>query len=793
MMATVRQRAVFLALALAMTLAWGVGTAFSAGFPAMPKAAKAAVPAMPQEPTDPSQVDAFLAGLTDTQVRHLLHEKLAAQTAAAGTVEGSAQAGGLVQSLFGRLQTNIRAIQERNAAFVHEAEQELARHRILANLSDGGGAATLLRYLFVLAAIIGGGLGAFWWAGKLRQGLKGRLDAAAPRLETSRALVILANLGLQLLEVGVFFLAASLLFLVLVPSSGALPELGTLCVVGLTNYLLIQAAARVLLAPGFEAARPIPLAEADAASLYRGLIAVALVSLVVGVVSVALEEVGRAEAFGDILYAQAGPLVGLMLAAMLYANRARVAAAIAGDGGEAGQSGGARAWAVRYGHFLAMAYVVAIGLYWSSQALVGNATILHLVMGLFAIPACIGVDLWVRKLLLAASGEDREIIPLDAASARAAADREAGRDAPDKRTLRYYIPLIRKTLRLVLAAFAAFAMLKMWGVEIALGWLFARNVLSVLLVVVGGLLAWEVVRIRIDRRLGEEASLPGEEMEEGGGAGGSRSATLLMLLRKFLLSVIVVMGALIALSALGVDIAPLIAGAGVIGLAIGFGAQTLVKDIISGVFFLIDDAFRVGDYVEAGTAKGTVEQISLRSMKLRHPRGMVFTIPYGGLKILQNFSRDYIISKLDFRVRYDADIDKIRKIIKRINKDFMADEELSQGMLSDIKSMGVRKMEDSAMILRIKFKTVPGRQFVVQKELYRRVQEAFRKNGIEFAHRNVTVYFPPEMRGLAGGEQQAEQAAGLPPLAAAAAAAAAAVGQDDERLAAKAEKPSEEG
>ena len=251
---------------------------------------------------------------------------------------------------------------------------------------------------------------------------------------------------------------------------------------------------------------------------------------------------------------------------------------------------------------------------------------------------------------------------------------------------------------------------------------------------------------------------------------------------------------LIALSALGVDIAPLIAGAGVIGLAIGFGAQTLVKDIISGVFFLIDDAFRVGDYVEAGTAKGTVEQISLRSMKLRHPRGMVFTIPYGGLKILQNFSRDYIISKLDFRVRYDADIDKIRKIIKRINKDFMADEELSQGMLSDIKSMGVRKMEDSAMILRIKFKTVPGRQFVVQKELYRRVQEAFRKNGIEFAHRNVTVYFPPEMRGLAGGEQPAEQPAGLPPLAAAAAAAAAAaVGQDAERPAPKGEKPDEEG
>ncbi|EKO39364.1 MAG: small-conductance mechanosensitive channel [Solidesulfovibrio magneticus str. Maddingley MBC34] len=787
MTATVRQRTVFLALvmALVLALAWNVGTVRAAGFPAMPKAAKAAPAAMPQEPTDPAQVDAFMATLTDAQARQLLHEKLAAK---ASKGQGEGQTGGLIHDLFERLETNYRAIQARNAAFLHEAGQELDQHRILSNLSDGGGAPALLRYLLTLAAIVAGGLGAFLWTGRLRLGFKRRFDAAGPGPRPGRWLMIIANLGLQLLEVAAFFAVAALLYLVMVPASGALRELGALCVVGLTNYLLIQAAARALLAPGFEAARPIPLSDADAATLYRGMVAIALASLVVGLVSVALEQVGRAEAFGDILYAQAGPLVGIMLAAMLYANRERVAAAIAGDGDPAGR----RAFAARHGHVVAMVYALAIGFYWSTQALVGNATILHLVMGLFAIPACIGVDLWAQKLLLVASGEDREIIPLDAGSA--AAEQDEAKAEPDKRTLRYYIPLIRKTLRLVLAAFAAFAMLKMWGVEIPLGWLFARNVLSVLLVVVGGLLAWEVVRIRIDRRLGEETSLPGEEMEEGGGAGGSRSATLLMLLRKFILSVIVVMGALIALSALGVDIAPLIAGAGVIGLAIGFGAQTLVKDIISGVFFLIDDAFRVGDYVEAGTAKGTVEQISLRSMKLRHPRGMVFTIPYGGLKILQNFSRDYIISKLDFRVRYDADIDKIRKIIKRINKEFMADEELSQGMLSDIKSMGVRKMEDSAMILRIKFKTLPGRQFVVQKELYRRVQEAFRKNGIEFAHRNVTVYFPPEMRGLAGGDQPADQVAGLPPLAAAAAAAAAAaIGQEAERPAAKADKPAEEG
>jgi small-conductance mechanosensitive channel len=274
-------------------------------------------------------------------------------------------------------------------------------------------------------------------------------------------------------------------------------------------------------------------------------------------------------------------------------------------------------------------------------------------------------------------------------------------------------------------------------------------------------------------------------MDEGGGVGGSRKATLLVLLRKFLMAVLVIMGTLMGLSALGVDIAPLIAGAGVIGLAIGFGAQTLVKDILSGIFFLIDDAFRVGDFVETGSAKGTVEHISLRSMRLRHPRGMIYTVPFGGLKILQNYSRDYIISKLDFRIRYDADIEKIRKVIKRVNKDIQADENLKNGLLSDIKSNGVRGMEDSAMILRVKFKTIPGQQFVTRKEVYRRIQEAFQKNGIEFAHRNVTVYLPPEVQSLlaangAGDKSVAGSAIG-------AAAAAAVMQEEEERARAAAE------
>ena len=108
---------------------------------------------------------------------------------------------------------------------------------------------------------------------------------------------------------------------------------------------------------------------------------------------------------------------------------------------------------------------------------------------------------------------------------------------------------------------------------------------------------------------------------------------------------IAVLAGLMALSALGVEIGPLIAGAGVVGVAVGFGAQTLVKDVISGIFYLLDDAFRVGEYIQSGSYKGTVESFSLRSVKLRHHRGPVYTVPFGELGAVQNMSRDWVIDK----------------------------------------------------------------------------------------------------------------------------------------------------
>jgi small-conductance mechanosensitive channel len=332
---------------------------------------------------------------------------------------------------------------------------------------------------------------------------------------------------------------------------------------------------------------------------------------------------------------------------------------------------------------------------------------------------------------------------------------------------------LRTTLRLALAALIFFWVFRIWGIAFPIGQEVARTVLRILIVVLVCYIAYGLANAAIMRRLRREMPAEEEEEMEEGGAGGSRIGTLLMLLRKFMLVVIIVMATLIILSSMGVNIGPLIAGAGVFGLAIGFGAQTLVKDIISGMFFLIDDAIRVGDFVECGGAKGMVEHISIRSMRLRHPRGRVHILPFGDIKNVTNLSRDYVVMKLDFRVRYDADVEKIRKIIKKkVYKKILENPELGPKLLEPIKSQGVREMDDSAMVMRVKYKTKPGDQFAIRKEVYRLMQEAFKEEGIEFAHRNVTVYVPPEVQQTLSHADDATRQQVLGGAAAAAVAAA---------------------
>jgi small-conductance mechanosensitive channel len=448
------------------------------------------------------------------------------------------------------------------------------------------------------------------------------------------------------------------------------------------------------------------------------------------------------------------------------------------------RAGFAKSW-----HIFAILYVIFVGCFWQISALIaGKGKIIKLIASLFVIPVFIGIDQWGQRLLKTASGELPETIDLsgDAEGDEPHTSGESTLDEAGKPTARHYVPFVKRLFRIVLLVAMFFLVLRLWGVDLSVTRVFSSTVLSMIVALLIGLIVWEYTKALIDRKLEEEFPEGEEEMEEGG-AGGTRKGTLLLLLRKFVLAVLVVIVTMIVLSEMGIDIGPMIAGAGIAGLAIGFGAQTLVKDIISGVFFLVDDAFRVGDYVETAGQRGTVEHISIRSMRLRHHRGPVITIPFGDMNTVTNYSRDYHIMKLNIRVRYDTDVDKVRKIIKKINKDIQKDPALSAGLLDKIKSQGVREMDDSAMIMRIKFKTVPGQQFLVRREVYKRVQEAFREAGIEFAHRNVTVYLPPET--AAEQFEQEKESEDKPSTAVdekmrqAAAAAALAIAQEEEEAA----------
>jgi small-conductance mechanosensitive channel len=193
------------------------------------------------------------------------------------------------------------------------------------------------------------------------------------------------------------------------------------------------------------------------------------------------------------------------------------------------------------------------------------------------------------------------------------------------------------------------------------------------------------------------------------------------------------------LAGLGVQIMPLIAGAGIFGIAIGFGSQTLVKDVLSGVFYMMDDAFRVGEYIQSSSYKGTVESFSLRSVRLRHQRGPVYTVPFGQLGAIQNMSRDWAIEKMTLNVTYDSDVELARKLVKKIGLELAEDPEFAADTLQPLKMQGIDNFGDYAIVLRMKLMTRPGTQFGIKRRALMMIKKAFEENGIKLAVPTVHV------------------------------------------------------
>ena len=228
-----------------------------------------------------------------------------------------------------------------------------------------------------------------------------------------------------------------------------------------------------------------------------------------------------------------------------------------------------------------------------------------------------------------------------------------------------------------------------------------------------------------------------------------RAATLGSIVKYVLSAVILSVAVMLLLDEFGIKLGPLLAAAGVIGIAVGFGAQHLVRDITNGFFIVLDDQIRVGDVVEVAGKSGLVESVSLRLVVLRDLGGNVHFIPNGQISTVTNMSKVFSFCLLDIGVAYREDVDEVIEIVRRVDEDLRNDEQFGPSMLEPIDVLGLDRFEDSALVIRARIKVKPLRQFVLRREFNKRLKKAFDAGNIEIPFPHVTLYMGEGKTGSA--------------------------------------------
>jgi small-conductance mechanosensitive channel len=298
--------------------------------------------------------------------------------------------------------------------------------------------------------------------------------------------------------------------------------------------------------------------------------------------------------------------------------------------------------------------------------------------------------------------------------------------------------LASKMLRVFILLGAAIYFVKLWAVD-ALQMMapeewskLASDAFEPLAALFGGYLAISYVNFLAARYLATHPVMAAKVSEDGTVISGpdesSRLRTLIPIIRITSVVIIIVMTSLLVLSHMGFDITPLLAGASVIGLAISFGSQALVKDIVSGVLFLAEDSFRIGEYIVCGNSSGTVEGFTLRSVRLRHQDGQIFTVPFGQIGEIVNFSRDWSIVKFNMSLDRDVDLDDVRRVTADVAASLKS--EFRDRLLDSLKVQGVKDVTDTAIVVRFMFTALPRDPGEIERAARSRLLKAFKENGI---------------------------------------------------------------
>ncbi len=312
-----------------------------------------------------------------------------------------------------------------------------------------------------------------------------------------------------------------------------------------------------------------------------------------------------------------------------------------------------------------------------------------------------------------------------------------------------YLVIMHNVVRGLVTLLTLLGLAQAWGANTVawmsseLGRQLISSSVSITAVLVGALILWELVSSSIERYL-SQTDADGNAVERS-----ARARTLLPLLRNALMVVLVVFVTLIVLSELGVNIAPLLAGAGVVGVAIGFGSQKLVQDVITGAFILFEDTIAIGDAVKIGDYSGTVEGMTIRTMRLRDLNGQVHTLPFSNVNTVTNMSRDFAYHVFDIGVSYREDVDEVMGVIKQLGEEMQRDPAIGTGIIHAIEVFGLDRFDDSSVIIRGRLKTPPDRQWSAGREFNRRLKRRFDELGIELAFPTRTIFFGEDKKGAA--------------------------------------------
>ena len=517
---------------------------------------------------------------------------------------------------------------------------------------------------------------------------------------------------------------------------------------------LILAAARLALSPAAPGLRLPPASDETANYLYLWARRIGHVAVYGYVAAQAARLLGLPADGAAALLHVVGLFVALMLVVFVLQNRSPVAAWIRGPDG---QSASIRLIRARLGdiwHVLAIVYLLGMYVVWALSIRGGfrfvlQATLLTVLIAVAARLALFVFGRTTRRVFALSSDVRRRFPGLEARANR-------------------YLPVVERIGAIAIYVVAAIAMLEVWGVDSFdllasdAGRGLARAVVTSLIIVVVAALVWEMVSAWIERYLARESA--------EGVVVSARARTLLPLLRTTVMAVLVTIVGLVVLSQFGVNIAPLLAGAGVIGLAVGFGSQTLVKDVITGAFILAEDQMAVGDVVKLGPNSGLVERLTLRAIWLRALDGTLQVIPFGEVKTVENMTKDYSRYVFNVAVAYREDTDRVVEILKEIAAELQQDSEYAPLITEPFEVLGVDSFGDSAVIIKARITTKPIQQWKVGREFNRRMKKRFDAEGIEIPFPHRTVYFgidkqgnaPPARIAVAALADSADHAGGKP-------------------------------